>query len=343
MSISSTLREVIRNMVKNMYDLQNLRIAAGNRQQRVNSVIHLDKKSQAFFKRQMEHLDSLEKEAEVEVFACVKTHPLWNAFMKDIKGLGPRMAGVILSEFDIHRATTVSKLWAVAGLGKERQWSVVFRERKALLETVKVPALTPKGKQSKSRGELRWKNEKRVKKDAQGNTEWGKWSAWHKPTVKDSKGKLKDIDVWATSANSAKGVIPKPKDTVIEREFQSVELVSDRFESQKKHVGQYPSFNVWLRAKIIGVLADSFVKQRTPKYRELYENYKERCNQQGVGKDQRWKSVGHVDNAARRFIAKRFLADLYNAWRTLEKLPVRAPYQEEYLGHKHEEEAVATK
>jgi hypothetical protein len=30
-----------------------------------------------------------------------------------------------------------------------------------------------------------------------------------------------------------------------------------------------------------------------------------------------------------------YLRDLYVAWRTLEGLPVRAPYEEEYLGKKH--------
>jgi hypothetical protein len=32
---------------------------------------------------------------------------------------------------------------------------------------------------------------------------------------------------------------------------------------------------------------------------------------------------------------KHLLQDLYVAWRTLEGLPVREPYQEAYLGHKH--------
>ena len=56
------------------------------------------------------------------------------------------------------------------------------------------------------------------------------------------------------------------------------------------------------------------------------------------GGEKSWKdeTKGHRDNAARRYMIKMFLKDLYVVWRTVEGLPVRAPYQEEYLGHKHE-------
>jgi len=36
-----------------------------------------------------------------------------------------------------------------------------------------------------------------------------------------------------------------------------------------------------------------------------------------------------------RFMVKRFLVDLYFAWRTLDGLPVEPEYQESKLGHKH--------
>jgi hypothetical protein len=50
-----------------------------------------------------------------------------------------------------------------------------------------------------------------------------------------------------------------------------------------------------------------------------------------------WKEAKkvHRHRAAIRFMIKAFMRDLYNKWRALEGLPVRAPYQEEYLGHKH--------
>jgi len=42
--------------------------------------------------------------------------PIWDNWLKDVKGIGPTMAAVILSEFDIHKARYPSSLWAYAGL-----------------------------------------------------------------------------------------------------------------------------------------------------------------------------------------------------------------------------------
>lgn len=37
-------------------------------------------------------------------------------WMKEIRGLGPQLSGIIISEIDIHKAETVSKIWKYAGL-----------------------------------------------------------------------------------------------------------------------------------------------------------------------------------------------------------------------------------
>ena len=42
--------------------------------------------------------------------------PLWTNFLKDVTGCGPAMAGVILSEIDIHKAEYPSSIHAYAGL-----------------------------------------------------------------------------------------------------------------------------------------------------------------------------------------------------------------------------------
>lgn len=43
-------------------------------------------------------------------------YPVYADFMLGIKGIGPAMAGVIISEIDIHKAKYPSSLWAYAGL-----------------------------------------------------------------------------------------------------------------------------------------------------------------------------------------------------------------------------------
>lgn len=47
---------------------------------------------------------------------AVENHPLWTNFLKDVKGCGILMAGVIISEFDISKARYVSSFWKYAGL-----------------------------------------------------------------------------------------------------------------------------------------------------------------------------------------------------------------------------------
>jgi len=46
----------------------------------------------------------------------VNQFPLWQEFLKDIRGVGRAIAGVILSEMDPHKAPNPSSFWAFAGL-----------------------------------------------------------------------------------------------------------------------------------------------------------------------------------------------------------------------------------
>ena len=172
-----------------------------------------------------------EEKLGLAIAKIIKTHPLWKHFLKDVKGCGESMAAVIITEFDINKAPTVSNLWSFAGLapGKDR-----------------------------------------------------------------------------------------------------------------KVKGQKCPFNQFLRSKLCGVLGSSFLKCNSP-YRKYYDDMKHRLESAGWGMDsknptdKKRPKAGHQHKAANRYMVKMFLRDLYVAWRTLEGLEVRKPYQEEYLGKKHEE------
>ena len=104
-------------------------------------------------------------------------------------------------------------------------------------------------------------------------------------------------------------------------------------------------YNKALRTRLIGVLAPGFIKCQSSYAMEYYYPYKARLEQEfnGVasignrdeGKPWNEVSKGHRDNAAKRYMVKMFLRDLYAAWRPLEGLPVRVPYAEEFLGKAH--------
>lgn len=114
--------------------------------------------------------------------------------------------------------------------------------------------------------------------------------------------------------------------------------------------GQVAPFNKWLRSKMVGVLAPSFLRSKSY-YVKFYYNLHvplDRRDELGVGRldaseviyaktGKMWKeeSEGHRSNAAKRYMIKMFLQDLYVNWRTLEGLSVRESYSEEYLGKEH--------
>jgi hypothetical protein len=110
----------------------------------------------------------------------------------------------------------------------------------------------------------------------------------------------------------------------------------------KKTPGFLCPYNQWLRSKLIGVLAGSFLKCNSP-YRKYYDDRRHRLEQMEWGEKSKNPSkkdnprAGHQNNAAKRYMIKMFLLDLYVAWRTLEGLEIRPPYEEEYLGKKHSE------
>ena len=99
-------------------------------------------------------------------------------------------------------------------------------------------------------------------------------------------------------------------------------------------------YNAFLKSKLIGVLANEFIMSASP-YRIYYDDRRHRLESKNWGEKSKNPSdptkpkAFHQSNAAKRYMIKQFIRDLYVAWRTFEGLPVRGPYSEEYLGKKH--------
>ena len=193
----------------------------------------------------------------------LKRFPIYNEFLAKVKGVGPVAAGWIVAEYDIHKATTVSKMWQFTGLN---------------------PGLVP--------------GKKRVE---------------------------------------------NPDGT-----FHYVST-NKMIRGDKLTPGFVAPFNKGLRVALLGVMADGFIKAQNYYALEFYYPYKKRlANSDSIVKEGQkggkvkeipWKeaTAGHRDQAAKRYMIKMFLKDLYTTWRGLEGLTVREPYQEQYLGHKHNE------
>ena len=188
---------------------------------------------------------------EKEVAKEVHKLQIWTEYLADVKGVGEMIAAVMVTEFDVAIATTVSKMWQFSGMN---------------------PGMV--------------------------------------------KGRVK------------KG--------------SKIVVTDDDVRGDRRTKGFLCPYNQFLKAKLLGVLGSSFLKCNSP-YREYYDNMKHRLESSDWGTasknptDKSRPKAGHQHKAATRYMVKMFLIDFYVAWRTLEGLPVREPYQQQYLKQTHSE------
>jgi len=94
------------------------------------------------------------------------------------------------------------------------------------------------------------------------------------------------------------------------------------------------SYNAFLKAKLCGVLAISFLRcgKGSSKYNTIYYDYKDRLTNSEKHKT---KSDGHRHAMAMRYMIKMFVADVWVQMRSIEELPITEPYHEAKLGLVH--------
>jgi hypothetical protein len=184
-------------------------------------------------------IEKSEKDAFASLHKILMEFPIYDTYLKNIRGVGPAMAAVIISEFDISKARYVSSLWKYAGLD--------------------------------------------VGDDGRGRSRRKEHLTTHTYIAKDGE--------------------------------------------EKEKLGI--TFNSFLKTKLVGVLASSFLRSKSP-YAEVYYNTKTRLENHEKYKEPNQKAHRHA--MAMRKMIKMFLADLYDAWRSLEGLPVERPYYIAKLG-----------
>ena len=262
-------RQAVRMLVRLREDFQAMRKRMDNRIGRKADGSTQKIEERAFRPEDLDNFKSVadaardqEKQIEKMLLKTLRRFPVYNEYLKGVKGVGTIAAGWIIGEYDIHEATTVSKLWQFTGLN---------------------PGMV----QGKKR-------------------------------VENKDGTFSYIET----------------DKLIR--------------GDKLTAGFVAPFNKRLRTALVGVMADGFIKAQNQYALDHYYPYKARLEQEenevehiskkgGKAENIAWKDVnkGHRDRAAKRKMVKEFLKDLYVAWRTIEGLPVRVPYAEEYLGKTH--------
>jgi len=114
----------------------------------------------------------------------------------------------------------------------------------------------------------------------------------------------------------------------------------------RRSKGKKLDFNIKARS-LMWKIADSFIKQRTPKYREMYDRVKKKYLEQeypkgylkskypGYSEEDTKLTPKHAELRARRYIAKQFLLDFWLEWRKREGLPVTPPYSARFHPESH--------
>ena len=186
-------------------------------------------------------LEESEKQHFSRLGKILKGYDVYTEFLEQIKGVGPAMAGVIISEIDITKAKYPSSLWKYAGLD-----------------------------------------------------------------VCNGEGRSRRAE------------------HLTEYEYTN----RDGEQATRKGI----TFNPFLKTKLTGVLASSFLRAGDHKYSRIYNDYKHRLETSPAHAE---KSKGHRHNMAMRYMIKMFLVDLHFNWRTIAGLPISKTYQESKQGHVH--------
>jgi hypothetical protein len=260
--------------------------------------------------------------------SILKDYPIYTEFLEKVKGIGPAMAGVIVSEIDIKVATYPSSLWMYAGLdvapdgrGRSRQKDHLVERsytNKAGDAATRVgitfnPFLKTKLTGVLASSFLRAGNERYVGMYAEYKNRLENnivHATWHKasgssiyPNIINEIWQDKDGLLLFKAPEDRKGwkELVAPPGTVLKKS-------KSKSSFSGKDIIKYESFEVMAGDEVIAVY-------------------------------QYGKSKGHRHNMALRYMVKRFLVDLYNAWRPLEGLEVAPEYNEAKLGHKHSKAA----
>lgn len=199
-------------------------------------------------------LEEQEESAFKQLKNEIVKYPIYTDFLANVKGCGPTMSAVIISEIDIHAAKYPSSLHKYCGL------DVVLRYEK--------------------------------------------------------EGKVIELEYGEGRRME--------KHHLVERQYTDDEGV----EKTKMSI----TFKPFLRSKLLGVLAPSFIRAGENHYSKIYYDYKQRLENTPRHAA---KTKVHRHRMALRYMIKQFLIDLHIKWRELENLPVYPSYAEGKLGLRH--------
>jgi len=107
-------RALLKQLERCVYDVQKWRIAAGHRAEIVEEEFSLTDKK--FFSQVEEEMGEIEIKGTRRLATLLNGIPIWDEFLKPIRGIGPKMGALLVAETNIENCHTPSKLWAWWGV-----------------------------------------------------------------------------------------------------------------------------------------------------------------------------------------------------------------------------------
>lgn len=338
-----TPRELLRAAVRGHYDMQKLRIQSDARttKKAAHAEAQLSERTKKKLAAQAELFENLERNSLSIIRDMLKEHPI-SKWLQSVRGCGPTMSGVLISEIDIHRAKTPSSIWRYCGLhvingeaarrrkGQKLDYNPWLKSKvlKVLGECMIKASTDPKtGEPTKYRSiydnyKNRLKSQRVHCKACDGTGE-------AKQTTEE-KERLEQLRELAGKLS------PAAKEWMLKRSAEEDTTLSadDTEMLLQEHLIDDDDLLTDSGMMLVELLtAESKGRGKKEKAKKICSN----CNGEGIGP---WgKSDAHRHLAAMRVMVKAFLVDLYTEWRKLEGLPVVAPYAEAKLGIVHGEHA----
>ena len=314
------IRDALRQAVRNFYDLQRLRMQTAGRVQKKadGAEVQLHEYDLRRFTIRSLELMVAEKNALSDVEDLLKEMPIYTQVFSDkerFRGIGPTMAGVIISEFDINIADTASKFWSFAGLAP------VAAMRCKLCNKVAEPAADLGDTYLHTKGAIWIKGEQ-------------------KPCPKQ-KEHLTSSEVY----ESGKSARPIKGEKLVYNSFLRSKLVgvlapvllqTGNYSCTlchmpaKKREKEFVHRDEESKCKRKVMTREEVVFGNQSPFVKFYWDFKHRWQTAGKGVND-----AHRHQAAMRYMIKMLLAEIWGEWRELEKLPRRPLYVEEKLGHIH--------
>jgi len=121
----------LRFLVDDMYAIQEHRIKSQNRCWALKKVLKVPSKDIEYYEQNVhQKIDHLENWLEGEILKKLNDYPIYAEWLKNIKGIGPRLAGSLIAIInDITRFKTISALWSYAGLGLDAKGNIVKKKK----------------------------------------------------------------------------------------------------------------------------------------------------------------------------------------------------------------------